>query len=131
MIYYDGLLYMATERGIASAMHAETGETVWRERLGDVYHASPVAAEGRVYLLGESGDTVVLHAGRAPEILSRNALGERTLASPALSLRQIFIRGDEHLFAIARNAEEDPLLGPVEASENESPINSDSTGRTH
>ena len=101
MLYYRGLLYMATERGIVSVIDAQNGELVWRQRLENVYTASPVLAEEHVYLLAENGETVVLKAGRSPSVVSRNSLNERTLASPALSEGQIFIRSDEHLFAIS------------------------------
>ena len=79
---------------------AETGSLIWRERLGDVFTASPIAADGKIYLLGESGKTVVLEAGRTFRVVSENALGERSLASPAISGGQIFIRTDQHLYCI-------------------------------
>ena len=102
LLAYGGLLYMATENGIASAVDTSSGERVWRERWSDAYTASPVAADGHLYFLGESGETVVVKAGPSPSVVSRNPLGERTIASPALSNGRIFIRSDEHLFAIAR-----------------------------
>ncbi len=100
LLLYDGLLYMATELGIVSATDATDGALVWRARLDGVFTASPVAADGHVYLLGESGETFVLAAGREPTVVARNPLGERTLASPAISNGRIFIRTDDHLIAI-------------------------------
>ncbi len=100
LLYYQGLIYMATETGIAACVDAATGQTLWRERVGGFFSASPVAADGRVYLVNEAGETVVLEAGREMKILSRNALEERTLASPAISGGQIFFRTDGHLIAI-------------------------------
>lgn len=100
LIYYQGVLYMANERGIASAADAETGKTFWKQRLGGVFSASPVAADGRVYLVEESGKTYVLEAGREFKLAATNDLGERTLASPAISGGWIFLRTDNHLFAI-------------------------------
>jgi len=100
LLYYQDLVYMANEHGIVTAVDANTGGLVWRERLGDVFTASPMAADGKIYLLGESGETVVLQAGRTSRILARNLLHERSLASPAASQGQIFIRTDRHLFGI-------------------------------
>lgn len=100
LLYYDGLLYMATEKGIATAIDPATGDRVWRKRLGGVFTASPVAGDGKVYLVAESGDTFVLKAGPEGDLLARNPLGERSLASPALSGGQIFIRTDHHLVRI-------------------------------
>ena len=100
ILYYDGLIYMANGNGIASGIDAKTGARVWQERIGGIFSASPVAGDGKVYLLSETGETVVLRAGRTPQILSRNDLGERSLASPAISNGQLFIRTDQHLVCI-------------------------------
>ena len=100
LVYYDGLLYMAGDVGVITCVDAMTGERVWRERLGGVYTASPVAGDGKIYLIGESGETLVLKAGRTPEVLARNAIGGRVLASPAISGRRLFIRTDDHVIAI-------------------------------
>lgn len=100
LLYYRGLIYMATETGIASCVDAANGKLLWRERLGGVFSASPVAADGKVYLVNENGEAFILEAGREFKVLHRNELGERTLASPAISNGQIFLRTDEHLFCI-------------------------------
>jgi len=100
MVQHDGLLYMATEMGIVTCIDATTGERVWRERLGGIYSASPVYADGKIYLVSENGETLVLRAGRKPEVLARNKLDMRVIASPAIADGRIFIRGDRHLVAI-------------------------------
>jgi outer membrane protein assembly factor BamB len=100
LVFYQGLLYMANESGVVSCVDAKSGELVWRERLGGFYSASPVAADGKIYLLSETGEMLVLRAGRKAEVLSKNDLGEQSIASPALSNGQIFIRTDRTLFAI-------------------------------
>lgn len=100
LLYYRGLIWMATEGGIVSCVDAATGKTLWKERFGGVFSASPVAAEGRVYLINEDGDAWVLQAGREMKILAKNTLGERTLASPALAGGRIYLRTDESLFCI-------------------------------
>ena len=100
LVYYDGLLYMAGDVGVITCVDARTGERVWRERLGGVYTASPVAGDGKIYLASESGETIVLKAGRTPEILSRNTIEGRILASPAISSGRILIRTDDQVIAI-------------------------------
>jgi outer membrane protein assembly factor BamB len=102
LLYYDGLLYMATEMGIASAVDAASGKLLWRERFGGVFSASPVAAGGKIYLINEEGLAFVLQAGRELKILHKNQLGERVLASPAISDGRIFLRSDEHLICIGK-----------------------------
>jgi len=100
LLYYDGLVYMANDVGVLTAVDAATGQRVWQERVDGVFSASPVAGGGHVYFLSENGDTVVVKAGRSPQVVGRNALGERAVASPAVSGGQIFIRTDRHLSAI-------------------------------
>lgn len=100
LLYYDGLIYMATESGVATCVDAADGETLWKERLGGYFTASPVAADGKIYLLNEEGETFVLKAGREFNLLHKNELGERTLASPAIAKGSILLRTDEHLLCI-------------------------------
>ncbi|HSR50206.1 MAG TPA: PQQ-binding-like beta-propeller repeat protein [Acidobacteriota bacterium] len=100
VVYYRGTVYFVNDSGIASAIDGATGETLWRSRLGGVFSASPVAGDGKVYLTNEGGETIVLQASRPPEVLSRNDLGERCLASPALAGGRLYLRTDQHLVAI-------------------------------
>jgi outer membrane protein assembly factor BamB len=102
LVHYNGLIYMAGDVGVITCVDAKTGERVWRERLGGVYTASPVAGDGKVYLLSESGETIVLRAGRKPDVLARNSIGGRILASPAISGGRLFIRTDDQVVAIGR-----------------------------
>lgn len=102
ILYYDGLIYMANGSGIVTAVDAETGRRVWQDRLGGIYSASPVAGDGKVYLFSETGETLVLEAGRELTVLAENDLGERVVSSPAVSDGRIFIRTDESLIAVGR-----------------------------
>jgi outer membrane protein assembly factor BamB len=100
LLYYDGVLYMANDVGVLSVIDAATGTRMWQERVDGVFSASPVAGGGHVYFVSEDGDTIVLAAGRSPRIVARNAIGERAIASPAISRGQIFLRTDGHLFCV-------------------------------
>jgi outer membrane protein assembly factor BamB len=102
LLYYDGLIYMANGNGIVTAVDAETGRRVWQDRVGGIFSASPMAGDGKVYLFSETGETVVLQAGRELNVLQRNDLGERVVSSPAVSNGRIFIRTDEALIAVGR-----------------------------
>jgi outer membrane protein assembly factor BamB len=102
LVYYDGLLYMAGDVGVLSAIDATSGKRIWQERTGGVFTASPVAADGKVYLLSEDGQAIVLAAGKAPRVLARNRLNARQLASPAISGGRLFIRTDDAVIAIGK-----------------------------
>lgn len=100
VVYDNGLVFMATERGIASAVDAETGEVVWKQRLGGSFSASPIAAAGKIYFVDESGATYIVEASRTFSLTATNDLDERTLASPALANGTLLIRTDDRLWAI-------------------------------
>jgi outer membrane protein assembly factor BamB len=102
LVHDNGLLYMASDVGAVSVIDAENGKRIWQERIDGLYTASPVVADGKVYFVSETGEVIVLSAGREPKLLARNDLGERLMASPAISNGQIFIRSDGTLFAIGR-----------------------------
>jgi outer membrane protein assembly factor BamB len=102
LVYYDGLIYMTGDVGVLTVSDAKTGERVYQERVGGVYTASPVAGDGKVYLVSEDGETIVLAAGRTPRILERNKLNARQLASPAIAGGRLFIRSDDALYAIGK-----------------------------
>ena len=102
LVHYNGLLYMAGDVGVLSAIDARTGNRIWQERTGGVFTASPVAADGKIYLLSEDGQTIVLAAGPQPRVLARNRLNARQLASPAIAGGRIFIRTDDGVIAIGK-----------------------------
>ena len=102
LVHYNGMLYMAGDVGVLSAIDAKTGQRVWQERTGGVFTASPVAADGKIYLLSEDGQTIVLAAGSQPRVLARNRLTARQLASPAVSGGRLFIRTDDAVIAIGK-----------------------------
>jgi outer membrane protein assembly factor BamB len=101
ILQYGGLLYMTNEVGVVTCAEAASGQRLWQRRLGGIFFASPVAGDGKVYMLSETGEAFVLRAGRQPEVLATNDLGERFLASPAISGRRIFLRSDGTLFAVS------------------------------
>ena len=102
LVYDAGLLYMASDVGAISVIEADTGKRLWQERVNGLFSASPVAADGKVYFVSETGEVIVLRAGRTPQVIARNDIGERLMASPAISNGQIFLRGDSSLFAIGK-----------------------------
>ena len=103
ILYYDGLLYMTSDIGMVTCADPSTGEQVWRQRLRGIFFASPIAADGKVYFVSETGETFVVRAGREPQVLARNNLGERFIATPAISRGHLFLRSDENLFCIGKS----------------------------
>ncbi|HEY5316000.1 MAG TPA: PQQ-binding-like beta-propeller repeat protein [Pirellulales bacterium] len=93
-------LYLVTNRGVASSIDAKTGKSIWTERLGGDYSASPTLAGGRIYIPSEDGRTYVLEPGREYKLLATNQLDGRQMASPAFCGPAIFLRTDKHLYRL-------------------------------
>jgi hypothetical protein len=96
--------YVVNDKGVAYCFDAKTGALVYgQQRLRPgTYSASPVIAEGKIYVTSEDGVTSVFRAGPKFELLAENDLGEYTLSTVAVSGGQIFIRTAEHLYAVGR-----------------------------
>jgi outer membrane protein assembly factor BamB len=95
-------LYLIDNLGVASCLDAETGELHWRKRIGQKAYASPLYADGRIYVLDTSGTTCVIATGTKLKKLAENKLShkERVFASMAVSGRSFFIRTETRLFRI-------------------------------
>jgi outer membrane protein assembly factor BamB len=101
----DGkLFYVVNDRGIVWCFDAKTGKEVYgRQRVKPgSYSASPVLADGKIYVTNEDGVTSVIKAGPQFEVLAENDLAEYTLSSPAISEGQLFIRTSGYLYAIGQ-----------------------------
>lgn len=104
-LLYQGLIYyFSVNNATLSIVSASDGEMhVDAERLQGLFnvYASPVAADGRVYILGRDGGVVVLKAGPKIEVLHQYKFPDGFDASPALVDRELFLRGKEHLYCFA------------------------------
>jgi outer membrane protein assembly factor BamB len=104
-IVYNGILYVLANNGLFDAYDLRTGEEVYRQRLplvGSGFSASPVAADGKIYLSNEDGDMLVIAAGQKFAHIATNSMGELLMATPALSDGMMYVRSSASLFAIGR-----------------------------
>jgi outer membrane protein assembly factor BamB len=101
-VIYGDRLYVLQNNGVLAAYNVRTGERLYQERVGPggSFSASPVAADGKIYLTSEDGDVFVVKAGPAYELLATNHVGEVVMATPAVSDGTIFIRGLKDVFAL-------------------------------
>jgi outer membrane protein assembly factor BamB len=93
-------LYVVSDTSTASCLDARTGELVWEQRLGGNFSASPILADGKIYFFSEEGKATILAPGREFKQLATNELGERIMASPAISGDTLFLRTDKALYRI-------------------------------
>lgn len=92
--------YMVSDNGVITCLDAKTGEQHWQERLGGDCSASPLFADGRIYITNETGSTKVIAPGKTFQELALNELPGRTLASLATADGAIFLRTDAALYRI-------------------------------
>jgi outer membrane protein assembly factor BamB len=104
-LVYGDLLYTCSNNGIVACYNARSGERVYYQRIGGQgggYTASPVAADGKIYLTSEDGEIYVIQAGPKYEQLAANPMGETCMATPALSDGMIFVRTRGHVYGIGQ-----------------------------
>lgn len=99
-VLVDGLIYTAAEESFVTCLNATTGETVWTERVGGKNAASPIYADGRIYLFDQQGTSTVIKPGRKLEVLAANTLASGFMASPAVAGKAFFLRTKTHLYRI-------------------------------
>lgn len=93
-------LYMVSDNGVATCLDAKSGKLAWQHRIGGNHSASPIFAGGKIYFLSEEGECTVVAPGTTYQEIGKSEVGERTLASLAVSGGAIYLRGDRHLFRI-------------------------------
>ncbi|MEO6235856.1 MAG: PQQ-binding-like beta-propeller repeat protein, partial [Vicinamibacterales bacterium] len=105
-LLYNGVIYLLkTNSGILSAYDAKTGKPLYAlQRLEGVPNvfASPVGAQGRVYIAGQQGTTIVIKHGPTYEVLASNTLDDAFDASPALAGTELYLRGAKYLYSIGK-----------------------------
>ena len=104
-LIYNGILYVLANNGTFDAYDLKTGEELYRQRLpviGSGYSASPVAADGKIYLSNEDGEIIVIGAGQKFSHIATNTMGELLMATPALSDGVMYVRSAESLFAVGK-----------------------------
>jgi outer membrane protein assembly factor BamB len=104
-LIYRGNVYVLDNSGLLGCYDLRTGDARYYDRIphrGNGFSASPVAADGRIYLAGEDGTVFVVQAGAELKLLASNPLGEPLMATPALSGGTMYLRGARHLFAVGK-----------------------------
>ena len=101
-LLYRGMVYLVKDGGLASCYDALTGEAKYeQQRLGvdGAFYASPVAADGHIYLINLNGKAATLLAGEKPEVIWHADFGERVAATPAIVDNTLYVRTETKLFA--------------------------------
>lgn len=103
MLLIGDELYFVNDKGIGMCLDARTGTEHWKERIEGNYSASPLFANGRIYLFSQEGKTVVIEPGKQYKQLAENSLDGRFMASPAVADDALFLRTETHLYRIEQH----------------------------
>ncbi len=106
-ILLDGQVYVVSDKGVGTALEAETGKKIATFRLGGNFSASPIASGGYLYFCSEDGKIRVVQPGTKPRIFKNNELPGAIFASPAAIGGELYLRTDRALYRI----EEAPASG--------------------
>lgn len=104
-LFYRGKIYIVKDGGMISCFNAKSGDPIYeQERVGAIgnYYASPVAADGRIYVASVNGVVSVLDAGEKPEVVGRTEFKERLAATPAIVDDKLYVRTADHLWAFGK-----------------------------
>jgi outer membrane protein assembly factor BamB len=105
-LYHDGLVYTVKDGGLFACLDPRDGKSLKFERLRGAgnYYSSPVAGDGKIYVLSESGTLTVVQAGRDWKVLSTSAFEEDVYATPAIADGRIYLRTSGHLYCFGAGA---------------------------
>lgn len=101
-VFNDNLLFTTMTTGKVYCIDIATGKILWIENMGMQY-SSPVLANGLIYMPNDEGVITVIKPGPKFDAISKNSIGEKMFASPAISNGKIYLRGFQHLFCISNN----------------------------
>jgi len=97
-------LFVADDRGTANCFDSTDGRRIWQARISGSFNASLVATERHAYFLSGDGELKVVAPTDDYQVTAENRLDEVCHATPAISNGRLYIRGDQHLFAIGAKA---------------------------
>jgi len=92
---------MIHDGGVASCLDSSNGTTIWQERIGGNYSASPLFWNDLIYFFSEEGKTTIIEANDAFKMVATNELDSGFMASPAVADDSLILRTKSHLMKIS------------------------------
>jgi outer membrane protein assembly factor BamB len=93
-------LFLVTSYGATVCYDAKSGTKYWEQEFETPTYASPMLAEGKVFLMDKKGVMHIFMADQTYKAVAQPAIGEGSSCTPAFADGKIVIRGDKHLFCI-------------------------------
>lgn len=96
----NGMLYVATSYGVLACYDSKSGEKLWSQEFGGSFYASPVFADGKVYITDMTGKTYIVKATRDYQLVGSPEIGEKAVCSPIFQDGKVYLRGMSNLYCI-------------------------------
>jgi outer membrane protein assembly factor BamB len=96
------MIFMVDDSGIATCMDPKTGEAIWTERVGGNFSASPIYADGRIYVCNEEGKVTSFAATREYKVLGEGQFDSGFMASPAAVGNALYLRSKTHMYCLQK-----------------------------
>ncbi len=101
-VVHDNLLFIATSYGVLACYDAISGEKYWEQEYDNGFYASPVVADGNVFVIDMAGNAHIAKVSKTFQSVGEPQLGEAVFATPAFAEDRIYIRGKDHLYCIGQ-----------------------------
>lgn len=101
-VAYKDWLFVTTSYGDMACINQKDGSLVWHHEFDIGFYGSPVIADGKIFCIDRSGNTVIVEAAGQFKLIGQSPLGEKSDNTPAFTDGMIFIRGEKNLFAIGK-----------------------------
>lgn len=99
-LIHDGKIFVVEDSGIASCFDTESGDELWKKRIGGKYSASPLMVGGYIYISSQDGTVTVMKPGSEAKVVAENKLDGQIMASPAVVDNALIVRTAEAMYRI-------------------------------
>ncbi|QDT04491.1 outer membrane biogenesis protein BamB [Rubripirellula lacrimiformis] len=99
-LLHDGLIYVISDNGVASCFDVESGDPIWKKRIGGDYSASPTLIGKHLYFGSHDGKVTVMTPGPDAEVVAESELDGKIMASPAVVDGALILRTDQAVYRI-------------------------------
>jgi outer membrane protein assembly factor BamB len=96
----NGMVYVATTYGVFACFDAKTGTKNWSQEFGGAFYASPVYADGKIYITDMTGKTYIVKATKDYQLIGTPELGEKAVCSPVFQDGRVYLRGMNQLYCL-------------------------------
>lgn len=103
-VYYKGLVFVATTYSVLACIDATNGTMLWEYEAQAPFYSSPVIADGKLYIFDTNGVGYIFSPGKTANLIGTSNLGEHVYATPAFSQGVMYVRSDNHLYAIGKGS---------------------------